>query len=354
MISFSKKQYGIGALLLAILIAFSFGWKSVAYIIEEKGTIGWGIPMMWFSLGMALLSLMAFFTTKKSLIWLVSVLSFFPGIWFVVDPLFILGSMLGSGLCVAGILRIQQDMQSHMNIRAYRGIQNGSGWLTIAFSLTIALFYFVSVRSESGEVLLQRLSVGRVSDAVILKALGWMNPDFKVIDRKEVTVDEFLLSFQKKQTGDDSINNLPSDEDILRTAGITASDPRSPQVLARVKQGWSENAVVVHPQQLILEQSRKQLSDIAGETLTGNEPIAVVLSRIVEQRVQSTLQPTVAQGSGSMLAFLLALIVFLTLLSFGAILAIAWRAVATIFFVLLRRVGIIEVSKIMVEKEVLV
>jgi hypothetical protein len=90
-----------------------------------------------------------------------------------------------------------------------------------------------------------------------------------------------------------------------------------------------------------------------GTPLSGQEHIADVLSQIIDQRIRTYFKPNETSTSASMLPFILSIILFVTLWSLGAMLMILWRFMTAGLFVLLCRLGIIEVQKVMIEQEVI-
>jgi hypothetical protein len=349
-----KKQWLLGVLLSAIFLTFFFGWLTVNQRIEAPAESGWIFPILWFSLGISILCAVAFVSREKLIIISATALAFIPSIFFVHDAVFILSVCAGMGLSIVGLSHMRQDAELYVRIGIRRSMQHGLGWLVFSFSLIITSFYYMQIRHASGEDLLQKLSIDQASHVLLTKSLGLINPEFKKANRENVTVDEFLLNFQKDQsTGSVDTLPIPSDEELLRLSGMTPLDKRAPQTLAQIKKGLEENKLTLNMQDLALEQGRAKLSDIVGTPLSGKEPIADILSQVIDQRVRTYFKPDEASGSSSILPFVLSIILFVTLWSLGSVLGIAWRFLTTFLFMVLRRFGAVNVRKVMVEQEVI-
>lgn len=350
-----KKERYIGTLSALTALCFSLGWIGIYQAIAVSKDGGWWLPIVWFSLGISLSCLAVLSSRWKFGPLAFSLIAFLPSLFFGWDIFFLLIGAVGAALCFLGFVRMRDDLDSNIRIRIRRSMQHGLGWIVFSFSLVVASFYYNQIRSASGEDLLQRLSINQASHAMLTQALGLINPDFRKADQRQVTVDEFLLSFQDASSSkNETVVQEPSDEELLQMAGISASDPRAPQVLRQIRKGLEQNAVVVDTRTLVLRQSRTQLSDIAGVPLSGREPITDVLSGIVDQRLRSYFKPDTTEGSATLLPFILSVFLFLTLWSLGAILSFFWRFLTAGAFALLRRWSVIEVKAVMVEQEVVV
>lgn len=350
----TKKNWYVGALLFALTLFFVFGWMAVYQIIAVPQVNGsWLLPIVWFSLGISSLCLLAFSSKEATLLGAGSLIAFVPAVFFVHDMRFILVLFLGAGLVFSGLSRMRYALGLNMRIYVRRSMHHGIGLLVFAFSFAITAFYFLQIQNKSGDELLQKLSIDQASHAMLTRSLGMINPEFKKANQENVTVDQFIMTMQKDQPMGDFGMGIPSDEELLQMAGMKPTDPRAPQVLTQIKKGLAENSAGIDPQKLILEQGRKQLSDIVGKPLSGQEPIADVFSQVIDQRVRTYFQPNMVGGDTTVLPFVLSVILFLTLWSLGAFLAILWRFMTAGAFTLLRRFRIIEVKKVMVEQEVI-
>ena len=280
-------------------------------------------------------------------------LAFAPSVFFVQDVLFVVLAIAGVALSIMGLSQMRQDTKSNIHIHVGRSMQHGLGRIVFSFSLVIASFYYMQIRTVSGEELLQKLAIDTTSHAVLTQVLGMVNPDFRKANQENVTVDEFLLAFQKNQSANEVAVPIPSDIELLQMEGMTPADPRATQTLIQIKKGLKDNAVAIDTRGLVLDQGRKQLSDIVGKPLSGEESIADVLAQVINQRIRTYFQPTVANSTSLLLPFVLAVILFVTLWSLGAILTVVWRIITGAAFSFCRRVGVLEIKKVMVEQEVI-
>jgi hypothetical protein len=348
----TKKQWFLIALVSLIFLFFFLGWLAIEAVILSAGS-SWLNAVVWIFLGIALLALVPFAFEERSFLMLVAVIAFVPSLFFVQAGIVWVGVILGVGFCGYSLILMREDIALNRLITVRKSMQYGASPLVFAFAVSIALFYYAHIQNESGEVLLQRLELERASHAVMTQALGYFNPEFKTMDTDKMTVDTFLITMQAGQNMSDLTLETPTDTSILETTGLTPTDPRAPLVLAQIKKGLAQNTTTFNTKQLVLVQSRNQLSKVVGMTLTGQEPIAAILSSIISQRVSSYFEPTMAQnGSSSVLSFILTLVLFLTLWSLGSIFGFVWRLLTAGLFFLACRFRILEIKTILVEKEV--
>ncbi|MDD5084289.1 MAG: hypothetical protein PHT88_05185 [Candidatus Moranbacteria bacterium] len=347
------KKWLFGALSSVMFLCFFFGWLAVNQNITTPEANGWLFPILLFSLGISTLCIIAFVSKEKPIVIGGALLAFLPSLFFVQDAKFLPFLCVGIVLSIVGLFSMRRDMGLNMHISIRRSIHHGIGWLIFSFSLVIASLYYMQIQHASGEELLQKLSLDQTSHAVLTQALGLMNPEFRKVNQENVTVDEFLLNFQKDQsTGDEEVP-APSDEELLQMAGIMPSDPRAPQALTQIKKSLKDSTGSINTKRLVLEQGRRQLSGIVGVPLSGNEPIADILSQVIDQRIRTYFRPDVANGSASVLPFVLSVILFVTLWSLGAFLGILWRYLAAAIFLALCSFGAIRIQRVMVEQEVI-
>lgn len=350
----NKKQWYLGALFLLITVFSSLGWDVVARAISDPEMIGWSTPIFWFSIAISMMCLSAFSSARGVLVPMIAaILVFIPGVMFVQNLFFVLVLIVGIGLSISGLLHMRDDLDSRLHISIRRSMQHGIGWIVFSLSLVITCFYYVQIQRASADELLQRLSLDRTSHVMLTQALGMMNPEFKKANQESVTVDEFLLTLQKNQVFDgDMVTSMPSDAELLQSAGVMPNDPKAPQVLGKIKDGLAKNVSMLDPQRIFLEQGRARLSSIAGVPLSGQENITDVLSQIIDHRVRTYFQPDMLDGHATILPFVLSVILFLTLWSLGSILGIVWRMLTAVMFALLSRFDVIMIKKISVEQEV--
>jgi hypothetical protein len=208
--------------------------------------------------------------------------------------------------------------------------------------------------------LMKQFEIRKSSERMVNQAMVMLNPDFKKIDDDNVTVDEFLETLQKSQADEQSSSEERvepmSDEDLLTIAGIDPASPKAPIILSEIKKQMSkdQSGSSDSQQQLILNQSRKQFSTIIGQPLTGQEAIADVFSGFIEKSIWSYAQPkTNENSSSSTIAFVLSLLIFLSVVSIGSIAKIVWIFAVKLYFFILTRMHLVRVKKLSIEQEVI-
>lgn len=347
-----RKKYFPGLLLIVSSTLFFFGWLRIAMLMEGTVESSWTVPIALFSSGISLLGLV--FLLHKPL-WLrlcAIAVAFIPSLFFIHSVLHGVILCLTSGICFYGFSRMHTDMLHHTRIMIRNSMHHGIGFVVVSFSLCIASLYYAQMQTESNEKLLERLSLNQTSHGIINQSLGILNPEFKQVTDRGVTVDEFLETIQDMQLPEGSILKTPSDEELLRMAGVAPDDPSAPLVLKRIRVSLEKNASTLNSKEVLLQQGRKQLSDSVGRTVQGQDPIADVLSDIIDQRLRTYFQPNIANGNESILPFILSVILFITLWSLGSILSIVWRYLTAMLFHIFRSFGWIVIQKVTTEQEV--
>lgn len=349
----NKKQWLTAVFSALAVVIFFAAWWSINRVILSADGLSWWIPIGWFSLGISLVCAMALAIADMRFLSTLASMVLATGLFWNQSPLLFLAIIFGVLLVLSGIVRMRRDLDSHIAINVRRSMHHGMGRIIIGASAIISLFYYSQIIHLSVESLLQRLSLSQASHQVLIQALGWMNPEFQKVNRENVSVDDFLKTIQESQMPQEQENPSDmTDMELLRMSGIEPGDPRAPQVLSQIRNELKKSASRFDVQAIAIEQSRKQLSEIYGAPLTGKENVADVFSAIIDQRVRTYFQPEDLSEESSLLPFILTIILFFTLLSIGSVLSFFWGFIATLFFVLFQRIGLITVRKVMVEKEV--
>ena len=348
-----RKQYFPLVVLCISSLLFFFGWLRVSLMIQGVIESSWIVPIVYFSFGIACLCLIHLLFFVRWIRVSAVLLAFLPSLLFVHSFTHALIICVVSAFCYAGLIRMHSNMLRHTTIAIRGNTQHGIGFVAFSFAFCIASMYYAHAQMESGETLLQKLSLDQTSHTLLNQSLGLMNPEFKKVKDRGVTVDEFLVTLQDMQLPEGTILKTPSDEELLRIAQIPPTDPSAPLVLARIKASLEKNASTLNSKELLLQQGRKQLSDSIGKEVKGQDPITDVLSEIIDQRMRTYLQPSMVEGNASILPFILSLILFLTLWSLGSVLSVVWRYLTATLFHALRFIGVIVVKKITTEQEVI-
>ena len=322
-----EKQKILKYILIFLTLLFSFlAWFSVSQAINVPTASTWGAPILWFSFFFISLSLCIVLIKHLIRTELVVLASFLLSLLFVFNwektfqhLLIILVSIL---FAFWGIRRIRQDLKLNIKIDLWKTLRTGSTFFILALSLTIASQYYWETKNTSLENTLPKFKIDALSEKLTSKVLSFVNPDFKNLDEENITVDQFILETRKKQFTE----SLASEE--------------------------LSNELFENSQALVLEEGRRQLSDLAGVKLNGQEKLSDIFSSTVNNRINNLISPSFSENSKlPLLHLILAFILFLTVASLSSFLGILLIPLANLIFFGFRKSGWIEIIKIQKEVE---
>jgi len=322
-----EKQKILKYILIFLTLLFSFlVWFSVSQAINVPTASNWGIPILWFSFFFISLSLCLVLIKRLVFAELIILATFFLSLLFVFiwEGIFqhILVILISFLFASWGIRRIRQDLKLNIIIDLWKTLRTGSALLIFAFSLIIASQYYWETKNTSLENTLPKFKIDAFSEKLTSKVLSFVNPDFKNLDEENITVDQFILETRKKQFTE----SLVSEE--------------------------LSNELFENSQALVLEEGRRQLSDLAGIKLNGQEKLSDIFSSTVNNRINNLISPSFSDNSQlPLLHLILAFILFLTVASLGSFLGILLIPLANLIFFGFRKSGWVEIIKIQKEVE---
>jgi hypothetical protein len=323
-----QKILKYGLIFLTMLSSFA-AWFSVSRAINIPTAGSWSAPILWFSLFFISLSLCL--VLIKRLVWveIITGISFFFSLFFVLASGGIFHHALIIFLCFLiasrGIERIRQDLKLNIKVDLWKTLRTGSAYLMLAIALIIASQYYGETKNISLQKTLPEFKLNAFSEKLTSKILASINPDFKNLEEESISVDQFVLKASREQFANNQ--NL---------AGID-------QVL------FGDN------QALVLAEGRQQLSNLSGMKLNGQEKLADIFSSIVNDKVKDFIAPSFSEDSQlPLLHLILAGALFLTVLSLGSFLGIFLLPLTKLIFAGLRKIGLVDVIKIQKEVEEIV
>jgi energy-coupling factor transporter transmembrane protein EcfT len=221
-----------------------------------------------------------------------------------------------------GIGRIRQDLKMNIKIDLWKTLKTGSTFLILAFSLIITSQYYVETKNTRLENTLPKFQIKALSDTLTSKFLASFNPDFENLSQDGITVDEFILEAQKKKLAE----NLKEED-------------------AKAK-------LLESSQTFLLEKGRSEMSELAGKKLSGQEKMADVFAAAVNNKINDFVAPNFSGNShSSAWRLIVALLLFLTVVSLGSFLGIFLIPLTKLIFFVLKKIGLIEIKKIQKEVE---
>lgn len=361
LVYYKRKIYLAVFLSIPFLASMFFAWKSVGDLIMGESSYGWSLPIVLFSIGVSLLLLLSFVISNPMFFFLSALASVAMGLFVFHGASSAAYIVLSALLIWYGTLRIQKDLPKNIHVDIRKSIRQGSSYVIFGLSLAIACTYYFAILNMNFADLMKQFEIRKSSERMVNQAMGILNPDFKQMDETNVTVDEFLIAIQKSQETADQVSpeTKPApmtDEELLRIAKVQPTDPKAPAILAEIKKQMNarDASTAEAQQKLLLDQSRKQFATIVGQPLTGQEAIADIFSDVIEKSIWSHVQATPDQNtSSSTLAFVLSVILFITLVSIGSLLKILWIFFVKICFHGLVRTELVRVKKVSIEQEVI-
>ncbi len=105
--------------------------------------------------------------------------------------------------------------------------------------------------------------------------------------------------------------------------------------------------------QIVLEEGRKNLSQIAGKNLEGNEKISTILPVIVNEKINQLLISLAAKNNLPVIPAIMAAALFLVVISSGIIFGRLYLLFSSGIFWLMIKSNLLNIKKISVDKEVL-
>lgn len=303
---------------MTILSAFLF-WRSVDSAINVAGASIWLLPAISFSIYFVILVLSIVLAREAYLSEIVILLSLLASMVFVFSWIHLLVVVLVFLFLTMAVVRIRKDLYLNIKINLWKTIRTGSTLIIFSLSLMIASQYYFEIKNSNQEALIPKFKMGGFSQEVTSKILAYMYPDLNNLDGEKLTVDQLILKTGSEQVGEADISKL--------TAG---------------------------QKKIILEEGRKQIAEIIGEDVSGDEDVSVLFSDAITNKINNYIVPKVANDRDlPILPAIMTFILFLTVLSLGSFLSPIFILVADVIFIILVKTKVVAVSKVMKEVEVI-
>lgn len=269
-----------------------------------------------------------------------------PGLLFV-HTLYHIGFVIFSALFIfLGVGHVQEEMRDRMSFHFFRNVRAGSFWFIFGLSLMLASAYFTSIQRESWEELVPRFSIGEGTATVVFKAVAYLYPAWKNLADEGMTVDGFLLSLEKEP--------LPSSVTMPDAKDFSTSEVLAMPALDNyLKQAALDGGAL--SEELYLRSGRDQIALLVGRGVRGDEKIADVFSLAIQYKIITALsgQEAAQHISPAIVPFILALLLFLTLLSIGSLVGLLWISFSFLLFRASLFFGWLKLERIEREQEVL-
>lgn len=345
----ARERFGLGLIVLTGLLAFQM-WRVFFVTIAVPGVPEVWKVVLWF------LALMVVFQCglvlwPKTLYQVVGITLFFlTALLFRSTILLGILVVCASGLTYAAMRAMQNDIAERLDFRFYKSARIGQFPIVFAVALVLSGAYFTTLRQESWEELVPRFHLGQGSSAVIFKVAGIVSPDLRRIVDERTTVDQFLESIATHPANVSESALSPAYFSGGTLTGIAM--PSGNVALGKDRLTGVEAGVA---REALLRSGRDQLSTLVGRSVGGEEQIADVFADGLQAKMIAFLNGGVVaeHTSPRIVPYVLSLLLFVTLLSVGAIVGPFWIVLAEGLYGLARAFGWVKIVRVPREQEAL-
>jgi len=347
-----KKQILKYSLIFLTLLFSFFAWLSVDQAINNPESSNWLVPVIWFSLFFIILALSIVLIKETYVLTGLLAVSFLSSFIFVFNGWHFLPVVLSLLLACLAMARIKNDLKLNVKIDLWKTIRRGRMLLIISLAIIITSQYYFSVKDFKASALIPQLKPGDITNGLASRIISTINPGIKIGEDENMTVDQFILQSQKMS--DQKNAGISADREIDKIVAEKFGDTVSPSRLDEIKKEYAENMEEPDGRNMILEEGRKQLSNIAGKNLSGEEKMSEIISEMVNHKITSFLGVNTGGSEKTLLIpAALAIVIFLTVVSLGSFLSPLWTLLVALIFTVLTKAKIVRIKKIPVDMEVI-
>jgi hypothetical protein len=220
--------------------------------------------------------------------------------------------------------------------------------------------YFVTIQRINGEKVLPKLELGKTSGQLVMKIMASINPAFEGVKNDELTADEFIMQAQSTQLQTIGQDTIDEQTDFIIKNQYGEGKDISQEQRNFIKNQVEEKSLKMQEslsesnKSLILREGRKQLSQMTGQEIVGNEKMYDIFSGLMNKKVNNYLAPSIeSPGREKILPIILAFFLFFTLWPIGSLLGFFCIRFFALLMYILRKTSILVVKKVMVEMEVI-
>ncbi len=334
-----RDRVGLFLLFITGLLAV-FAWRAFFLVMMTPGVDDLWQPLLWFSV----LSIFFFLGT---VVWktaplqgIGATLVFAPGFFFIPAWEYVVVSVLSLALLFWSARSILSECTERFHFRFFRSVRTGQWLFIIGLALSLSGGYYVLLRQVSWEELVPRFRVGEEMTGIIFRTAALVYPSFAALTEGDATVDEFLLSFEENNFDNPSVVEHSS----VRSGGAADTLEIAPEVMESLALSGDSLDVPMSPETkklLFLESGRKQVAELAGRPVQGDEKISAVLSVALQRKLIRFFEAdqTTQHFPSQAVPFFLALLLFFTLLPLLSFLGILCILLAQVLFVVLLKLG---------------
>ena len=222
---------------------------------------------------------------------------------------------------LSGLRSIRKDLDMNIKVSLWKSLYTGKFKLVFALAIIICSQYFFIISASNGQKVIPKFDLSPVTTKLVEPILGMINPNYKTIQQDGLTVDEFILKSQPNNAG-----NLSE----------------------------AQAQLFQNNKGMVLEEGRKQFSQMVGQDLRGDEKIADVFAGLINKKINDYFQPKInGDAQSSAYSYILVAILFLTILPLGSLLSLIWFGFIIIVFRLLVGFSLVEIKIVTVQREMI-
>ncbi|EKE11888.1 MAG: hypothetical protein ACD_15C00004G0004 [uncultured bacterium] len=353
-----EKKIVINLFAFLLLIISFFSWRVIDQAINVPEASVWAVPMIFISL---------FFVFSYASIILIKKIAYLQVLFllaYILSFVFVrsIWHMIGIGLAFLftswAVLKIKKDLRMNVEINIWKSMRAGSGILVLAVSIMITSQYYLAVKNLGSENLIPQFYISSITGNLTTRFLSATNPEIEDIDKEFLTVDQFILQTQKSGLKSREISMETSfqiDQMIEKTnPSATAAQKKIMKEDALQKVRSASLEIGKEQESLLLAEGRKKFSEMAGKNLQGNEKMSDVLADIVNRKIDQYFGAGAKNGAkASVLPYVMAIGLFLTVIPLGSILNTLWIMLVQFLVWIFLETKILSIKKASVEVEIL-
>lgn len=333
----------------------SFYSISRAIKVAEAST--WLVPMIWISIFAISLFLTAILVKNILAAEIVIAASLMTSLIFALDLIHLAIVVACIFMILSGVFAIRRDLDLNVKISLWKSLYMGKFGIIFAVAILISSQYFFTIKNIEGAVNVPKFDVSEVAGPLIAPILGIVNPEFAQASSQNLTIDEFIIQTQKENQ-----QNLFQGEDlnslnlIEQNIPQNISEPQRSAIKQRALEEMKQTSdkVLEQNQQLVLQEGRRQFSKIAGKKIEGSEKVSEVFVGMINSKINNYFQPVGGEQKRSeFYPLILSLILFLTIWPLGSLLSALWFSIVILLFKIFVKLKLVEIGKVMVEREMI-
>lgn len=341
--------------LVVVIIALSLAaWFFLHRSIMNPGMNDWIIPGGLFSAVFVFWIVAVILIEKTSHIAAVFFLSLIPSLFFVLGIWHSLVLFVSFLFLLMAATRIERELTTSVKINLWRTVRLGRVMMVFALSLVISSHYYFEIKDNNAHRNIPDFNLGNANERIVAKVVSFVYPGIDFSEGNELTVDEFILQAQQKNLDADADSKKEIEGIVVEQFGENITELQKEKI---VKNYQNQSEVFAEKNnELILREGRKQISDLVGRQVRGDEEVAGVFSQMINKKIEDFMNfdaGSSGQGSASYLPIILTFLLFLSILSFGSFFGPLWVMLAQIIFWLMVKMKWVKINKIMVEQEVI-